>query len=223
MITFKTETSEISVEYCALLRLQCGRPGFNPWLGKSRWRRARLPTPEFLGFPCGLAGKESACNARDLGSIPGLGRSPGEGKGYPIQYSGLENSMDYPWNCKESEWLSNFPFHFLGVSHVAQWWRIHLPMQETWVQSLDQEDPLEKEMATHSNILAWRIPWTEEPSGLYSPWGHKDFLVIKQQQACTFLRAFVLVVLAAWNALSYDIYTSSFLTSLTTTKRPSLI
>ena len=43
----------------------------------------------------GQAGKESACNAGDLGSIPGLGRSPGEGKGYPLQYSGLENSMDY--------------------------------------------------------------------------------------------------------------------------------
>jgi len=44
-----------------------------------------------LGFPCGSAGKESACNAGDLGSIPGLGRSPGEGKGYPLQFSGLEN------------------------------------------------------------------------------------------------------------------------------------
>jgi len=47
-----------------------------------------------LGFPCGSAGKESACNVGNLGSIPGLGRSPGEGKGYPLQYSGLENSMD---------------------------------------------------------------------------------------------------------------------------------
>ena len=47
-----------------------------------------------LGLPCGSAGKELACNAGDLGSIPGLGRSPGEGKGYPLQYSGLENSMD---------------------------------------------------------------------------------------------------------------------------------
>ena len=46
------------------------------------------------GFPCGLAGKESACNVGDLGLIPGLGRSPGEGKGYALQYSGLENSMD---------------------------------------------------------------------------------------------------------------------------------
>ena len=47
------------------------------------------------GFPCGSASKESTCNAEDLGSIPGLGRSPGEGKGYALQYSGLENSMDY--------------------------------------------------------------------------------------------------------------------------------
>ena len=54
---------------------------------------------EELGFPCGSAGKESACNVGDLGLIPGLGRSPGEGKGYPLQYSGLENS---PWSHKES-------------------------------------------------------------------------------------------------------------------------
>ena len=49
----------------------------------------------FLGFPGGSDGKESTCNAGDLGSIPGLERSPGGGKGYPLQYSGLENSMDY--------------------------------------------------------------------------------------------------------------------------------
>jgi len=46
------------------------------------------------GFPCGSAGKESTCNAGDLDSVPGLGSSPREGKGYPLQYSGLENSMD---------------------------------------------------------------------------------------------------------------------------------
>jgi len=57
-------------------------------------RRNRLPTPVFLGFSCGSAGKESACNVGDWGSIPGLGRFPREGKGYPLQYSGLENSMD---------------------------------------------------------------------------------------------------------------------------------
>ena len=51
-----------------------------------------LPIPVFLGFPCDSAGKEVACIVRDLGSIPGLGRSPGEGKGCPLQSSGLENS-----------------------------------------------------------------------------------------------------------------------------------
>ena len=64
-------------------------------VGNIHWRRDRLPTPVFMGFPGGSAGKESACNAANLRSIPGLGRSPGEGKGYPRQYSGLENSMDY--------------------------------------------------------------------------------------------------------------------------------
>ena len=56
-----------------------------------------------LGFPGGSDGKEFTCNAGDLGSIPGLGRSAGEGNGYPFQYSGLENSMDYPWGHKESD------------------------------------------------------------------------------------------------------------------------
>ena len=56
-----------------------------------------------LGFSGGSSGKESACNVRDLGSIPGLGRSPGEGNGYALQYSGLENSMDYPCGSKESD------------------------------------------------------------------------------------------------------------------------
>ena len=64
-----------------------------------------------MGFPCGSTGKESAYNAGDLSSIPGLGRSPGEGKGYPHQYSGLENSMDCivhgvaksSWGRKESD------------------------------------------------------------------------------------------------------------------------
>ena len=63
-------------------------------VGKICWRRERLPTPVFLGFPGGSAGRESACNAGDLGLIPELGRSPGKGNGYPLQYAGLENSMD---------------------------------------------------------------------------------------------------------------------------------
>ena len=67
---------------------------FNSWVRKIPWRRDRLPTPVILGFSGGSAGKESACNVGDLGSIPGLGRSPGEEKGYPLQDFGLENSMD---------------------------------------------------------------------------------------------------------------------------------
>ena len=71
-----------------------GDPRFNSWVRKICYRRDRLPTPVFLGFPGGSVGKESACNVGDLGSIPGLGRTPGEGKEYPLQYSGLENFMD---------------------------------------------------------------------------------------------------------------------------------
>ena len=83
---------------------------FDSWVRKMPWRRDRLPTPVFLGFPCGSAGKESACIVGDLGSIPGLGRSPGEGKGYPLQYSGLENSMDCIVHgvAKSQTQLSNF-------------------------------------------------------------------------------------------------------------------
>ena len=53
-------------------------------------------------------------------------------------------------------------------------------MQETWVQSLGREDPLEKGMATHSNILTWRIPWAEEPDGLYSSWGSRELDMTEQ-------------------------------------------
>ena len=60
-----------------------------------------LEESNFTG--CGSAGKESTCNVGDLGLIPGLGRSSGEGKGYPLPYSGLENSLDSPWDHKESD------------------------------------------------------------------------------------------------------------------------
>jgi len=62
------------------------------WVRKIHWRRDRLPTPVFLGFPCGSTGKQSTCNAGGLGLIPGLGRSPGEGKGYPSPVFWPENS-----------------------------------------------------------------------------------------------------------------------------------
>ena len=70
------------------------------------WQRVKLSNFQFQtssGLPQWLSGKESAHNAGDLGSIPGLGRSPGEGKGYPPQYSSLENSMVSPWGRKEPD------------------------------------------------------------------------------------------------------------------------
>ena len=69
-----------------------------------------------MGFPYGSAGKDSTCSVRDLGLIPGLGRSPGEGKGYPLQYSGLENSMDCTVHgvTKSQTQLSDFDFTVTG-------------------------------------------------------------------------------------------------------------
>ena len=87
-----------------------------------------------VGFRGSLVGKESACNAGDPGSIPGLGQSAGEGIGYPLHYS---------WAFLLAQLVKNLP---------ATW--------ETWVRSLGWENPLEKGKATHSSILAWRIPWT---------------------------------------------------------------
>ena len=84
-----------------------------------------------LGFPGSSVGKESTCNAGDLGLIPGSGRSPGEGINYPLQYS---------WASLVAQLVKNLP-----------------AMQETWVQSLGWEDTLEEGMATHSSVLAWRI------------------------------------------------------------------
>ena len=86
------------------------------------------------GFPDSSVGKESTCNAGDPGAIPGSGRSTGERIGYSLQYS---------W-----------------ASLVAQLVRNPAAMGKTWVPSLGWEDPLEKGKATHSSILAWRIPQT---------------------------------------------------------------
>ena len=68
--------------------------GYDSWVGKIPWRRDRLPIPIFLGFSGGSDGKAFTGNVGDMGSTPWLGRSPGEGKDYPLQYSCLENSMD---------------------------------------------------------------------------------------------------------------------------------
>ena len=79
-------------------------------------------------------GKESACNAEDPSSVPGLGRSPGEGIGYPLQYS-LASIV--------AVLVKNMP-----------------ATRETWLRSMDWEDPPEKGKTTHPSTLAWRIPWT---------------------------------------------------------------
>ena len=109
--------------------MDCSPPGSSVhWIFQARvleWgaiafsrRRARLPISVFLGFPCGSAGKVSACNVADLSLIPGLARSPEEGKGYPLQYSGLENSMDCIVHAvtKSWTWLSDFHFHKINWS-----------------------------------------------------------------------------------------------------------
>ena len=80
--------------------------------GKICWRRNRLPTLVFLGFPCGSAGKESTCNAGDLGLIHGFGRSPGKWKGYSLHYSGLGelHGLYSPWDCKDLDGWVTFTF-----------------------------------------------------------------------------------------------------------------
>ena len=87
-----------------------------------------------MDFPDSPFAKLSTCNAGDPGLIPGAGRSAGECIGYPLQYS---------WASLVAQLVKNLP-----------------AMQETSVRSLGWEDPLEKGKATHSSILAWRIPWT---------------------------------------------------------------
>ena len=97
--------------------MQCRRPWFNSWVRKIHWRRDNLPTPVFLGFSYCSADKESACKAGDLGLIPELGRAPEEGKGYSLQYFGLENSMDCIVHgvVKNRTRLSDCHFHVSGV------------------------------------------------------------------------------------------------------------
>ena len=107
------------------------------------------------GFSNRSVGKESACKAGDPSYIPGLGRSTGEGIGYPFQC---------PWASLVVQLVNNLP-----------------AMQETWVQSLDWENPLEKGKANHSSILAWRIPW------LYRPWGHKESDITEKFSLFSFL------------------------------------
>ena len=128
-------------------------------------------------IPSGSDGKESICNKGDMGSIPGLGRDPGGGNGHPLQYSGLENSMNRgAWQAAVHGFAKSqlgaqlcIPCQDFPCSSSGK--RICLPMhlpQETWVWSLGGEEPLEEEIATHSSIFVWRIPWTKRLLGLQS-------------------------------------------------------
>ena len=127
------------------------------WVGSLVWEDSR--------FPWWISSKESTWNAgssENMGSIPGSQRSPGGGHSNPIQYSCLENPMDRGvWQAVVCSIAK------LDATNSSQ---IKNPpakqeMQETWVQSLCREDPLEKEMENPSNTLAWKISWTEEPGG----------------------------------------------------------
>ena len=110
-------------------------PWFDSSVGKMCWISDRLPTPVFLGFPDGSADNESAYNVGDLGSIPGLGISPGEGNSYPFQYSGLENSMGFhippyrPWGRKESDTTERLSLRtvmiIISMTKVSWNWHIN--------------------------------------------------------------------------------------------------
>ena len=108
-----------------------GDPGSIP--GSICWRRDRLPTQVFLGFPCGSAGKESTCIAGDPGSIPGLGRSPGEGKGYPLQCSGLENSMDCTVHGVTKSQTRLSDFHFTSCIYMELYMRLNRKEYFSWL------------------------------------------------------------------------------------------
>ena len=117
--------------------MKCRRPQFHSWVGKICWRKDRLPTPVFLDFPDGSAGKESICNAGDLGLIPGLGRSPGEGNSDPLQYSGLEKSMD----C-----IAHRVAKYINT-YVYMYWYIHThgDREKKWARQFNPnafEDPI---------------------------------------------------------------------------------
>ena len=128
------------------------------------------PHIHIWGFPGSSVAKDPPASAGDTGSIPGSERSPGEGNGNPLQYSYLGSPTD-----RGAWWATVHGITRVGHKLVTKWASLvaqrvkYLPaMQETQVQSLGREDALEKEMATHSSILAWRIPWTEEPGRLQS-------------------------------------------------------
>ena len=134
----------------------------------------------FLWSNYGSAGKESACNSKRPGFNPWVGKIPWSRKRLPtpVFWPGEFHGLYSPWGCKELDtterlWLFNTILWGFPIGSAIKYSRSMQEKQETWVPSLGWEDPLEKEMTTHSSTLAREIPWTEEPVG-YSPWGHKE-------------------------------------------------
>ena len=139
---------------------------------KNRFLKTKVPSHFYIhtcvhifaniGFSGGSGSRESACNAGDLDSIPGLGRSPGGGHGNPLQYSCLENSMAR-----------------------GAWWAAVHGVAKSWTRLSDftftfHFHALEKEMETHSSILAWRIPGMAEPGGLLSMGSHRGQTLLQR-------------------------------------------
>ena len=135
------------------------------------WRiawRSNFPQQRqlLLGFPHSSVVKASACNARDTGSILGLGRSPGEGKGYPFQYTGLENSMDLIIHgvTKSWTWLSDFHFNFKPVSVLS-----NKEVGQSWIKTEAKKCPItldwpetisfgKKKTGNNWNFSVWIVP-----------------------------------------------------------------
>ena len=152
-----------------------------------------------MGFPSNSAGKESACNARDAFLISGSGSSPGERTGYLLKYS---------WASLVAQMVKNPP-----------------AMKKTQIWSMGCEDPLEDSMATHSSILAWRIPWTEEPGGLQSMGSQR----VRQDWATKYRAHNRLGVYCLWQntnsstrAMTLINFTSQYLQSSITRFNPKL-
>ena len=112
------------------------RPQFDSWIGRILCRRDRLSTLVSLGFPCGSAGKDSASNAEDLGLTPGLGRSLEEGNGYPLQCSGMENSMVCIVHGVTKSWTRLSNFHLIGHRHATDFCRLISALKLYWIHLL---------------------------------------------------------------------------------------
>ena len=154
------------------------------WSTQSKVWHYRLPYT-YIGSPQISFGKEFSCNAGGLGSTSGLGRFPWRRKWQPTPVFLPGESHEQrslagycPWGCKSWTQLSNYirmnQVHIWGFpgDSVVRNTPVMQEPQRMWVWSLGREDLLEEGMATHSSILAWRIPWTEEPVKL-SPWGRR--------------------------------------------------